>query len=69
MISKSRTVAQLLLRLSTVTWLTVKRFHNITTCASVTFLFLLPTPVAVAVAVTAPRFVFGSVTSLAQLAA
>src|SRR5690348_15764120 len=34
---KSRTVAQHALRLSAVTWLTVKGFHIITTCASVSF--------------------------------
>jgi hypothetical protein len=61
MVSKSRTVAQQLLRLSAVTWLTVKGFHNITTCASVYFLLLLSTPVALI----APRFAFASITSLA----
>jgi hypothetical protein len=42
MVSKSCTVAQQLLRLSAVTWLTVKGFHNITTCAPVLFQLLLP---------------------------
>ena len=37
MVSKSRTVAQQLLRLSAVTWLTVKGFHNIKTFAPVPF--------------------------------
>jgi hypothetical protein len=61
MVPKSRTVAQQMLRLSAVTWLTVKGVHNITTCASVFILLLLSTPVAV----NTLRFTLASTTSLA----
>ena len=62
MVSKSRTVAQQLLRLVAVTWLMVKEFHNITTCAPVPFQLLF-VPILLDCA---PPVAFASTSSLAH---